>query len=131
MFQLLLIQTSIAVNLIHKAVSFLSKQIRAKEDSAIKDCVQPIKENMARLVGSYAAYKGIERVNVVKKGGLLYLETKTPFSETIQPLIPVNPLEGLCYYTSIDGLRAPIEFEVKKDGKIDLYVERYCYHKEL
>ncbi len=89
-----------------------------------------IKENMARLVGSYVTYKGIERVNVVKKGGLLYLESKTPFSDTSQPLIPVDPMEGLHYYTSIDGLKAPIEFEVKEDGKIDLYVERYCYHKE-
>lgn len=88
-----------------------------------------IKGKMNRLTGSYETYKGIEKVNVVKKGGMLYLETETPFAETSQPLIPIDPLEGLTYYTLIDGLKVPVEFTEREDGKIDVYIERYCYHK--
>lgn len=88
-----------------------------------------IKEKMDRLTGEYETYLGIEKVNVIKKGGMLYIRTKTPFSDTQQPLIPEDPKNGLQYYTLVDGQKNPIEFVIKEDGNTDLFMERYCYHK--
>lgn len=88
-----------------------------------------IKENMRKLAGRYETYLGIEDINVVKKGGMLYLEKKTPFADTLQPLIPDDNKAGRKYYTLTDGLKAPVEFVLREDGAVDLFVERYCYHK--
>ncbi len=89
-----------------------------------------IKGRMDRLAGRYEIYKGIESVNVVKRLGMLYLESKTPFAETLQPLIPEDPsLESTAFYTLMDGAKSPVEFVVHEDGHVDLFVERYCFHK--
>lgn len=88
-----------------------------------------LKERMEKLVGRYKTYLEIEHIDVVKKGGMLYLEKNTPFAETLQPLIPEKNMEGLRYYTLTDGLKAPIEFILRMDGSVDLFIERYCYHK--
>jgi len=74
---------------------------------------------------------GIERVRVVKRGGLLYLEQKDLFTDALVPLIPEDPmLESTAFYTLTDGVKAPIEFVERGDGRIDLFVERYCYHRK-
>jgi CubicO group peptidase (beta-lactamase class C family) len=89
-----------------------------------------IKRRMDRLAGRYEIYKGIESVEVVKKLGMLYLESRTPFAETLQPLIPEDPsLDSTAFYTLTDGAKSPVEFVVHEDGRVDLFVERYCYHK--
>ena len=89
-----------------------------------------VKQRMEQLVGTYKIYRDIESIRVVKKAGMLYLETKTPFAETVQPLIPETPLlESTKFYMLTDGAKSPVEFVVHKDGHIDLFVERYCYHK--
>ncbi|MBN2336664.1 serine hydrolase, partial [Candidatus Bathyarchaeota archaeon] len=89
-----------------------------------------IKQRMQRLTGAYDIYKGIERVHVVRKAGMLYLETKTPFTDMLQPLIPEDPtLESTMFYTLVDGAKSPVEFVVHDDGRVDLFVERYCFHK--
>jgi len=91
-----------------------------------------MKRRMYRLTGTYDLYKGIERVRVVKKAGMLYLESKTPFAETLQPLIPEDPsLESTLFYTLMDGAKSPVEFVVHEDDHVDLFVERYCFHKKL
>lgn len=90
-----------------------------------------IKRKMRSLEGAYETYRGICRVEVVNKGGILHLVTETPFTDTSTPLIPEeDDQEGDRYYTLIDGLKAPIWFDVRSPTDIDLYVERYRYHKK-
>jgi len=83
------------------------------------------------LTGTYEAYKGLAKVRVIKKAGLLYLEQKTPFADAVTPLIPDgDPLETHSYHTLTDATRQPVEFVVDPEGNIDLYIERYRYHKK-
>jgi CubicO group peptidase (beta-lactamase class C family) len=87
-----------------------------------------LREKMRDLTGEYQIHMGLERLRVVNKGGLLYLEQKDSFIDSLTPLIPEEPyLENLRFYIQVDGLRQPIEFVEKGDG-YDLYVERYRYH---
>jgi CubicO group peptidase (beta-lactamase class C family) len=90
------------------------------------------RDRMQRLQGSYEVYRGLERLQVVSRGGLLYLEEESPWSEetTLTPLIPDDPtLASTEFYILSKGVRSPVEFEVHEDGKIDLFVGGYCYHK--
>ena len=90
-----------------------------------------IKDRMSRLTGTYETYMGIEKVRVVKHGGLLYLEQKDLFTDALVPLIPDDPMmKSTAFYTLTDGVKMPIEFVVHGDGRIDLFVERYCYHRK-
>ena len=52
-----------------------------------------IRERMKRLTGSYEVYRGLEKLKVVARGGLLYLEQKYPLAETpsVTPLVPEDP----------------------------------------
>jgi hypothetical protein len=87
---------------------------------------------MKRLVGSYEVYRGLERLEVVNRGGLLYLEEKNPRTgeSTLTPLIPEDPTLAFSdFYTLRNGLEYPVEFAAREDGKIDLFIGRYCYHK--
>jgi CubicO group peptidase (beta-lactamase class C family) len=89
-----------------------------------------VKNKLRMLVGSYSTYKDIERVEVQLKGGMLYLKQKTPFTDTLTPLIPRDSLLGsTLFYTYVNGLEAPVEFQIKENGNVDLYFERYRYHK--
>jgi CubicO group peptidase (beta-lactamase class C family) len=89
-----------------------------------------IEKKMALLVGEYAGYKGIIKVSVVRKGGLLFMEVKEKLGEQSIPLIPESDkLETLKFYTPTEGTRTPVEFIVNDSGKVDLYVERYRFHK--
>jgi CubicO group peptidase (beta-lactamase class C family) len=91
-----------------------------------------IRERMKRLVGSYEVYRGLERLEVVNRGGLLYLEEKNPRTgeSTLTPLIPEDPTLAFSdFYTLRNGLEYPVEFAAREDGKIDLFIGRYCYHK--
>jgi hypothetical protein len=82
---------------------------------------------MGRLVGSYAIYQGLETLKVSKRGGLLYMGNEGPGT----PLIPEDPsYESLRFHTLRDGLKSPIEFRVREDGRLILLVERYVYHKK-
>jgi CubicO group peptidase (beta-lactamase class C family) len=89
-----------------------------------------VKRRINQLIGHYEIYRGIESVNVLKVSGMLYLQSKTPFVDVHQPLIPEDSsLESTKFYTLVDGVKTPIEFVLRKDGGVDLFVERYCYHK--
>jgi len=91
-----------------------------------------IRERMKRLTGSYEVYRGLERLKVVSKGGLLYLEVKSPRTErtTLTPLIPEDPtLASMDFCVLRNGLKSPVEFVTREDGTIDLFIGRYCYHK--
>ena len=89
-----------------------------------------IKNRMSELAGNYEIYRGIEKVRVVRRGGMLYLEQKDEFTDALVPLIPEDPtLESKMFYALTDGVKAPVEFVVRGGGLVDLFVERYCYHK--
>jgi CubicO group peptidase (beta-lactamase class C family) len=91
-----------------------------------------IRERMQRLQGSYEVYRGLERLKVVSRGGLLYLEEESPWTEqkTLTPLIPEDPTLASteCRILS-NGIESPVEFKIHEDGTIDLLIGRYCYHK--
>jgi len=90
-----------------------------------------VKSRMNELAGVYETYWGIERVRVVKRGGMLYLEQKDAFTDALVPLIPEDPtMQSTTFYVLADGIKAPVEFVVHGDGQVDLFVERYCYHKK-
>jgi len=90
-----------------------------------------IRRWMKTLAGDYEVYKGLQRVRVVERGGLLYLEQKGPFTDMTVPLIPENDeLEPQRFYILTEGVKQPVKFDVRSPTDIDLYVERYRYHKK-
>jgi len=89
-----------------------------------------IKERMEKLTGTYQVYKGLATVKVINKAGLLHLEQKNHFTDIVVPLIPEDDTYGsLRFYILTDGVRQPVEFVVNPSVGIDLYIERYRYHK--
>lgn len=89
-----------------------------------------VKKKLRLLSGTYKTFKGIESVEVQYKAGMLFLRSKTPFTDSLTPLIPRDSLLGsTIFYIYMDGVESPVEFQMKDNGDIDLYIERYCYHK--
>jgi CubicO group peptidase (beta-lactamase class C family) len=90
-----------------------------------------MEKKMGMLVGEYQSYKGIVKVAVTRKGGILSLEIKEKLAEDSLPLIPENEkLENLRFYVPTPGGgRMPAEFVVDPSGKVELYIERYRFHK--
>ncbi|MDP2900399.1 MAG: serine hydrolase [Candidatus Bathyarchaeota archaeon] len=90
-----------------------------------------LREKMRSLTGEYQTHMGLEKLRVISRGGLLYLEQRDHFVDATTPLIPSEPmLDSLLFYTITEGIRQPIEF-VKTEKGYDLFVERYRYHKRL
>jgi len=91
-----------------------------------------IRERMKRLMGSYEVYRGLEKLKVVSRGGPLHLEvmSQRTGNTTHTPLIPEDPtLASVDFFVLRNGLKSPVEFAVREDGTIDLFIGRYCYHK--
>jgi len=89
-----------------------------------------VEKKMAMLVGEYAGYKGILKVSVTRKGGLLFIESKEKLAEQSVALIPESDkLENLRFYVPLAGSRMPAEFVVDALGRVDLYLERNRFHK--
>ena len=87
-------------------------------------------DKMRTLTGKYETYRGLERAEVVNRGGLLYLVQKGNVSDLVAPLIPEDDMLGTNrFYTWSDGVRQPVEFVVESGDRVDLYVERNRYHK--
>jgi CubicO group peptidase (beta-lactamase class C family) len=89
------------------------------------------KSHHARLAGSYQSYKGIHRIDVISRGGLLYLESGNPDGRMSTPLVPgSDDPECLEYYEiSTFGGREYRYFLIDEAGGIDLFVHRTRYHK--
>jgi CubicO group peptidase (beta-lactamase class C family) len=103
------------------------------EDPATVIPAVKIAERMKRLVGNYEIYRAIERVRVLKKRGMLYVEYEDRFSDSVDrvPLIPEDPtLQSTVFHILSDGVKYPVEFNIKPNGEIDLFIGRYCYHKK-
>jgi hypothetical protein len=85
---------------------------------------------MSMLIGEYESYKGIAKVSVARKGGILFGEVKDKLSGYDFALIPEDDrLESLKFYMLSGGIRMPVEFAVDSSGKIDLYIGRNRFHK--
>lgn len=89
-----------------------------------------IKERMKTLTGTYETYKGLNRVKIIKKEGILYLKKKDQFTDVEKPLIPEeNTLNSHKFHIFTEGIREPVQFVVQSPDDIDLYIERYRYKK--
>jgi CubicO group peptidase (beta-lactamase class C family) len=89
-----------------------------------------VKRRLRMLAGQYKTFKGIEQIKVKYKDGMLYLRSKTPFIDSMTPLIPCDSLLGsTMFYTYMNGVETPVEFNLLDNGSIDLIIERYRYHK--
>lgn len=88
--------------------------------------------DLKSLTGEYEAYEGTNKVDVVKKGALLYVEQSTRWSEMSVPLIPERREAGNRRFTILTGAggRTPVEFEEAPDGGMDLYMERWRLHRK-
>jgi hypothetical protein len=89
-----------------------------------------LREKMRNLIGDYQIHMGLEKLRVINRGGLLYIEQKDPFLDCQTPLIPNDPMMGsLSFHTLTEGIRQPVEF-VETNCGYDLFLERYRYHKK-
>ena len=93
-----------------------------------------MQQKLTLLTGIYETYKGLMRVTITNKNGILYCRIHSNnelLEDQVFPLIPETEfMEDFRFFT-IDpfGSRLPIEFIVKNKKKIDLIVERDCFHK--
>ncbi len=88
-----------------------------------------LREKMKSLTGEYQVHMGLEKLRVINKGGLLYLEQRDSFVDAQTPLVPEDPMLGsMRFYTLVEGIKTPIEFFETGNG-YDLFVERYRYHR--
>jgi hypothetical protein len=91
-----------------------------------------IRERMQRLTGSYETYRGVERLEVVSRGGMLYLEQSSPFTDEsrLTPLVPEDPtLSSTDFRIVAYGVSSPAVFSTDDNGRVHLCIGRYCYHK--
>lgn len=92
-----------------------------------------IRKRMKQLAGDYAIYRGLDRMKVIIKGGMLYMEYRSPLNPenvTLTPLIPEDPsLASTTFYVLSNGLKYPVEFMTSENGGIDFIYGRSLYHK--
>jgi CubicO group peptidase (beta-lactamase class C family) len=95
-----------------------------------KETLVEVEKKMAMLVGDYAGYKGIVKASVVRKSGLLFVESNEKGAEFSFALIPESDkFQNLKFYVPFAGGRMAAEFVVEASGKVDLYFERNRFHK--
>ena len=89
-------------------------------------------QKLNQLCGSYEAYNGFLKLDVVKKGGLLYLESSQKLMEMSVPLIPISEtLETLRFYMSTaPGEKWFVEFTIE-DGTIELIMDFYWHLRKV
>ncbi|MCZ6696520.1 MAG: hypothetical protein O7A63_08280, partial [Acidobacteria bacterium] len=92
-----------------------------------------IRKRMKQLAGDYAIYRGLDRMKVIIKGGMLYMEYRSPLNPenvTLTPLIPEDPsLASTTFYVLSNGLKYPVEFMTSENGGIDFIYGRSLYHR--
>lgn len=89
-----------------------------------------ISENKHKpLIGEYAIYKGINKISVKKKNGILYIINEE--QNINYPLIPESDESDdyLFYVPLIGGRKLPVEFIVNDSGEVNLIVDRNYFHK--
>lgn len=88
-----------------------------------------VERTFDKLTGIYETYKGTMRAQITARGGILLIEIKDRYVDTIVPLLP-DALEGdsKSFYAIQPAAKLPVEFLVKGD-KVDLIYERYRLKK--
>ncbi|MFX0205003.1 MAG: serine hydrolase [Candidatus Hodarchaeota archaeon] len=89
------------------------------------------RNHIEKLAGEYELYKGVGKMKLTTKGGLLYY--KYDYYEINSPLIPFESdgdLITLNYYliTEVGG-KDPVEFEIDDNGTIWMHHERLKWKK--
>ena len=89
-----------------------------------------IQRKMEQFSGEYVNYKGLNKIKVFIENGILIAEFKSGSNILKYTLIPedLRISDNKFYFYSF-GNKTPITFEIKDDGKINVYVERNCFHK--
>lgn len=91
-----------------------------------------VQQRLKQLTGDYVSYKNITKVSISLKNGMLFIDYKDELMDLEHPLIPkTDTVENNHFYIYRMGNRMPVEFEIKDDGKVDLLVERNCFHKQV
>jgi CubicO group peptidase (beta-lactamase class C family) len=88
-----------------------------------------VRADMRALTGRYETYRGVQSLKVIESGGLLYLKSSVDQGENLTPLMPVGGVPRR-FNIIINCVKEPVEFVENTKGEIDLYVERYRYHKK-
>lgn len=88
--------------------------------------------DLESLTGAYEAYRGTNKVSVVKKGPLLYMEQSSRWAETSTPLFPLSRRPGNREFRMFlgEGGERAIEFVETAGGGMDLYAERWRLHRK-
>lgn len=86
---------------------------------------------LSKFVGQYQSYKGISKINVTKRGGLLYVKNTEEKDSPETPLIPkTDKVNEYFFYIPFGYYNLPCEFLIdKKKNRISLVIERNVYHK--
>lgn len=91
-----------------------------------------VRQKLQQFTGDYASYKNIHKVAVSIKQGMPYLKYKDELMEREHALVPkTDTIENNEFYIYMMGRRMPVEFEIKDDGKVELLIERNCFHKQV
>lgn len=91
-----------------------------------------VQKKLQQFTGDYASYKDIHKVSISLKQGMLHLTHKDELMEQEHTLIPkTDTVENNKFYIYTMGRRTPVKFEIKNDGKVDLLIERNCFHKKV
>jgi CubicO group peptidase (beta-lactamase class C family) len=89
-----------------------------------------IEEKMEQFSGEYSNYKNLTKVKVIIENGILLVETISGEATNKYPLIPEDlKLKGDKFYIYTFGGKTPVTFEIKESNKIDMFIERNCFHK--
>lgn len=97
-------------------------------DPAAAVPVLAIRERMRRLTGEYAIYRDMDTLEIIEKGGMLYIHR----DENLSPLVPVNgDYRDGKFYLLGEGIKTPVEFFVGDDDAVTMVLGRYVYRKTL
>ena len=89
-----------------------------------------IEEKMEKFSGEYANYRKLTKVKVLLEKGILLVETRYGKITNRYTLIPEDSkLEENKFYIYNFGYKTPVTFEIKEENKIDMFIERNCFHK--
>ncbi|NHJ41151.1 MAG: hypothetical protein FK731_14055, partial [Asgard group archaeon] len=91
--------------------------------------VLSLDSKLEQLIGEYTTYKGLNKIEILKKGGLLYIKTMDGGTET--PLVPESTkIDDFKFYIPQGYYNLPCEFIInEKKNRIDFIIERNSYHK--
>ena len=89
-----------------------------------------IQSKMEQLTGEYVSYRELTKIKVFTDNGILVAESEFREIKTRYVLIPEDPkITDYKFYIYNVGNKLSVYFELKENGKIDLFLERNCFHK--